>query len=236
MTDHNETSYYEIALTNRQVMVAFVLLLGAVLLAFLSGVWLGKGEPQLPTADEQIAALPEEAGGSDIEELQFFSEGAPAEGAVQDAEAKANAALDKPDLGSLRGEDRGGQAPSRPSTLAQDVGSPGANRDATPPPSRPAGNSTSPAARPAAASASTEPQEGFIVQVFSTREEGQAKKVQKSLAASGYPAYLSPVDVNRQTMYRVRVGPYRDRGRADKVGAEVKRKFQYDTWITAATN
>ncbi len=34
----HEPSYYEIALTNRQVMVAFVVLLACVVAAFLSGV------------------------------------------------------------------------------------------------------------------------------------------------------------------------------------------------------
>ena len=41
MNESNEPSYYEIALTNRQVVVAFVLILSSVMAAFLSGVWVG---------------------------------------------------------------------------------------------------------------------------------------------------------------------------------------------------
>ena len=37
-----EPSYYEVALTNRQVLVAFVALLVCLLAAFLSGVWVGQ--------------------------------------------------------------------------------------------------------------------------------------------------------------------------------------------------
>lgn len=38
-----EPSYYEIALTQRQVVIAFVILLSCLVLAFFSGVWVGTG-------------------------------------------------------------------------------------------------------------------------------------------------------------------------------------------------
>jgi cell division septation protein DedD len=38
----HEPSYYEIALTNRQVVVAFVILLVCLIAAFFSGVWIGR--------------------------------------------------------------------------------------------------------------------------------------------------------------------------------------------------
>ncbi|HEY8021186.1 MAG TPA: hypothetical protein VIH93_08800, partial [Thermoanaerobaculia bacterium] len=43
---HHEPSYYEIALTNRQVVVAFVVLLVCLLSAFFSGVWIGRGSAE----------------------------------------------------------------------------------------------------------------------------------------------------------------------------------------------
>ena len=46
VNETHEPSYYEIALTNRQVMVVFVVLLMSVIAAFLSGVWIGRGEPR----------------------------------------------------------------------------------------------------------------------------------------------------------------------------------------------
>ena len=42
MSDSHDQSYYEIALTNRQVMSIFVVLLICILLSFLGGVWLGR--------------------------------------------------------------------------------------------------------------------------------------------------------------------------------------------------
>ena len=40
MTNSHEPSYYEIALTNRQVVVAFVILLLCLVSAFFSGLWI----------------------------------------------------------------------------------------------------------------------------------------------------------------------------------------------------
>ena len=44
MSVDHESSYYEIALTNRQVLTIFVVLLTCLVAAFLSGVWVGRGD------------------------------------------------------------------------------------------------------------------------------------------------------------------------------------------------
>src|ERR1700730_4361750 len=51
----HEPSYYEIALTNRQVVVAFVILLTCVVAAFFSGVWIGR--ESTARAQERMALL-----------------------------------------------------------------------------------------------------------------------------------------------------------------------------------
>src|SRR5262249_39766220 len=51
----HEPSYYEIALTNRQVVVAFVILLACVVAAFLSGVWIGR--ESAARAQQKLAML-----------------------------------------------------------------------------------------------------------------------------------------------------------------------------------
>jgi hypothetical protein len=53
VAESHEPSYYEIALTNRQVMVAFALLLTCLLGAFFSGIWIGR-ETSARAAQEQI--------------------------------------------------------------------------------------------------------------------------------------------------------------------------------------
>lgn len=75
VTNSHEPSYYEIALTNRQVVVAFIILLVCLLSAFFSGVWIGR-ESAARTAEKLAAngapAPQEPKEGRSLEEFQFF--------------------------------------------------------------------------------------------------------------------------------------------------------------------
>ena len=82
----HEPSYYEIALTNRQVVVAFVILLTCVVAAFFSGVWIGR--ESAARAQERLALLaranPADGGnaaadkskqeGQALQEFKFFAD------------------------------------------------------------------------------------------------------------------------------------------------------------------
>jgi DedD protein len=81
-----------------------------------------------------------------------------------------------------------------------------------------------------------EPSSGFVVQVFSGRDQDQAKKVVQTLQSDGYQAYLSPVKVGSQLRYRVRIGPFDDRADAEGVERIVRQKYRYETWVTSAEN
>lgn len=223
MTEANEPSYYEVALTNRQVLVSFVVLLGCILVAFVFGVWVGK-EGSDPAIEDMAAGPGEQQEMAKLEELQFFNE--ESDTAPED--------LDKPDLSSLFDGPEG-------TTLAQDVGSargsdadgttaresgpqetavqetavqetaaqqtpsqrstpppPTAPPPTTPPPTAPPRSTPpkAPAAQtPAAASPSkaAAPAEGFIVQVFSSHDRVQAQKVLDQMRQGGYRAFLSPL-------------------------------------------
>ncbi len=79
MAESHEPSYYEIALTNRQVIVAFIILLVCLLSAFFSGVWIGRegtGARVASAAEDQIRDTPPEAPkeGQNLEELAFFDD------------------------------------------------------------------------------------------------------------------------------------------------------------------
>ncbi len=77
MSSTDEPSYYEIALTNRQVVTAFVILLVCLLVAFLSGVWIGKGQLASVEGARVVTIPPDnatvEAGGK-AEPLDFFED------------------------------------------------------------------------------------------------------------------------------------------------------------------
>ncbi len=210
MSGSARQSYYEIALTNRQVLTVFVVLLVAVLAAFLSGVWVGRrgSAPRVETVEAQAIEAAAEPGAESIERLDFFSrsgEGAGAETPAPEAEPAAPA----PD-----------PAPAAPAPEPPAVEPPAARAPVPAPrPARPA-----PVAPQTAGT--------LVVQVFSSNNQVQAQGVVDRLRAGGYPALLSPVEVSGRTMYRVRIGPYGDRRVAEGIAEQVRRDFRLETWIT----
>jgi cell division septation protein DedD len=236
LSQSHEPSYYEIALTNRQVLVVFVVLLVCVVAAFFSGVWVGRQGDRVQIAEVVEAA--DNPGDSSpdsgsIEELHFFS---------------GDKSDDKPSLAEVV------ESPKSDTTLAQDVGvveAAESDESARPPVENSStdssaesvpelqveeaaqtGQSKAPADK---SSKSAEPValEGeHVIQVFSSADEGQARKLISELAGGGFPAFLSPVEVGGQTMYRVRIGPYTELTEAETVAARVRRSFKLDTWVT----
>jgi DedD protein len=72
VSESHEPSYYEIALTNRQVVVAFVILLTCLLAAFFSGVWIGRESTARATQEAMVRTAPPAQEGKNLEELDFF--------------------------------------------------------------------------------------------------------------------------------------------------------------------
>jgi cell division protein FtsN len=107
VAEPHEPSYYEIALTNRQVWVAFVILLTCLLGAFFSGVWIGR-EATARTAQEQMvrnSPPPEVAQeGKNLEELEFFDKNRKA---AEDQKAAKREAAAHPSMGTTLLEDLG---------------------------------------------------------------------------------------------------------------------------------
>ena len=132
MAESHEPSYYEIALTNRQVVVAFVILLTCILSAFFSGVWVGRESTSRIGQEQLVRNTPPSdvaQEGKNLEELEFFDKN------------NKKAADDR-----TRGEEATAPAPGG-STLLEDLG--GRKPEArTPPP---------PAAEPAAEEPATDP-------------------------------------------------------------------------------
>ena len=218
MSDH-EPSYYEIALTNRQVLIAFAILLVCLVAAFLAGVWVGRGD--VPPQPARLAAEAPAAAGDDgeAEPLSFFS-GRPGTGGsgARAAEPPAGSGAD-----TTLAEDRG------QSVAAGEAERPVAPQTVEPPATAPARES-----RPAPPAAESAPPAAgeVVIQVFSSHDREQAQKIVERLVAGGRDAYLSPGEIGGQTVYRVRIGPFADRAQAQRVADEVRRQFRLETWIT----
>jgi cell division septation protein DedD len=250
LTDQHEPSYYEIALTNRQVLIAFVVLLVCLLVAFLSGVWVGRGRGPVEARSGAPPAAPAAGQERPLEEYRFFSEeGKRPTGPAAAATAPAPSVPPPPplepapgpgttlvdDVGGADVAGRAGQpAPPAPPQGPGDA-EPGATAPAAPAPvaAPPAPVAAPPAAPETAPPAGTELREGeMVIQVFSSPDEPQARRILDRLTQAGFGAFLSPVRVGSQTMHRVRIGPFTDRAEAQRIADQVKKQFRLDTWIT----
>ena len=241
MSDSYERSYYEIALTNGQVLVALGILLGCVLGAFLSGMWVAKkalDERPIAAAAEPVARLesPEEKafeffGGPEGDEGGALQVGEPAESSASPPQPE----IQQPEIQQLRPLPGAASPtasqndpPARP-RVDPGLSAPGAragidSEAGDEQPASTAGERTD--VEPAPLS------EVPVIQVFSSNDQAQASGLVERLRGAGYRAFLSPVEVDGRTMYRVRVGPFTDRREAETQAEKVKREFKLDTWIT----
>jgi cell division septation protein DedD len=266
VTEPHEPSYYEIALTNRQVVVAFVILLACLLAAFFSGVWIGRGGIDL-RRDQLVRATPPPAPseGRTLEELKFFAErpgrrSAPAPTPPKPEEKRpeekpAPAAPPAARPGTTLQQDIGSQGSPPARTAA--VPSPSPVVRATPPapvapapedaeesaqlrpepvqakPAEKTARGKAPAAEtPAAADTAAAGAGSVVIQVFASADPTEAQRVRERLGKGGQTAFVSPLTVDGRTMYRVRIGPFATRQKAQKVAEKVRKTFKLDTWLT----
>ena len=241
MSDTQEPSYYEVSLTNRQVLVSFVVVLALFLTVFVLGAWLGRRSYDVGPGSTGV--LPIDASDGASGEVARLDELEPFEGR-DGAGGGGDETLDTPDLGELL------ERPRTNTTLAEDLAGSGGGVDepvtpppsspppppVTPPPSAPPPSAPPLSTPPASPGDIAEPTSGFIIQVFSSHDEAQARRVMRQLRTGGHSAYLSPRQVDGRTMFRVRIGPFAQRDDAARVAPEIGRSYRLETWVTAATN
>lgn len=262
-----QRSYYEIALTNRQVLIAFSILLGCVISAFVSGLWVGRqAAERRPASAETGGAAQTPADGT----YRFFGDdggGTRSEGASAGRPQGSTApTAEEPGSGSspqgvARSEpmqtserERAGLQPptstavpsrEKPAQSARTTQSASTAPPPAPPPVatavvEPEAESTSAPDQEAPSPEPSRPRvvdpppssELSVIQVFSSADEPQARAVLDRLKGGGFRAFLSPVQVDGRTMYRVRVGPFRERAAAEREAERLKQLYKLDTWIT----
>jgi cell division septation protein DedD len=95
----------------------------------------------------------------------------------------------------------------------------------------PSGARPAPEARLPAVAAPA-PRRGFVVQVGSFGERAAAQSLLDRLEGNGFPGYLEATPGGKS--WRVRVGPWRDEGEADRVAERLERREKLDTWVLEA--
>lgn len=229
MSDTREASWYEIALTHSQIVKIFVVLLLCLVGAFFSGVWIGRDAASTVQEVGTTADLPAAAAeGTEVAQLNFFTDDEPEAVAQRDEEVQpppeAKPAVPEVRPGRTLIDDLSAVEPE-PEAVTRLAEAAQAERTS---PDAPVAVTREQPPATAAPNAAGE----LVVQVFSSNDATQARRVLGRLAQGGHPAYLSPVDVSGRTMYRVRIGPYSERAEAESVADSVRRTFKLDTWIT----
>lgn len=121
-------------------------------------------------------------------------------------------------------------AATTPETVFDKVPDKGAaepSRQAVPASSPPAGQAPA-AAVPKSASSSGD----WFVQVFAGRDRRAAESIVTSLTAQGYPVQLDSKREGRESLYKVRVGGYRDESGARAAADRLRKDGQSGAWVT----
>jgi type IV secretory pathway VirB10-like protein len=251
-SEPQEPSYYEVALTNRQVLVAFVALLTCLLVAFLSGVWIGRGGTE--AAQAQAAASTSRAAVQEppLEQLSFFNgspttgsatvkppaPAAPAAKPAGAAPAEASPAPGQPaadeseamrqNLEATMAANR--ETPAMKMAVGERTGAPSATAD----PAAPAAEAAPPAAKSAPPPAA-KPAAGtgkIFVQVYSSNNGERAREITAKLRKAGFAVVLAEAPKGSGKNFRVRVGPFETRAKADEAAIRLRRDHRLDTWVT----
>lgn len=223
MASTQEDSFREIQLSGKALVFLFMAVTVIAVGIFLMGLLVGRGvlasrgpagedsaaareaeAPPPPATTSASSTLPSTVG----EKLSYAERlGAP-EPAREQLKAEAPPSEPPPAPRSERAAPASAPAAAKTATKA------------TPPPA----SSTAPA--------STEPAgAGFAIQVAAIRERDEAESMVKRLAGKGYPAYVVAPASGAPTVFRVRVGKYKDRREADTVAARLQKEEQFKPWI-----
>ncbi len=207
-TTHDE-GFHEIQLNGKQLVFLFMAGTVVAVVIFLCGVLVGRGVRLTPagldtlTADASIAPAPE----------------APAVTSSSGSSAPASSNED------LTYSKRLGGAETPREQL----------RDAPPPAPAAVVDAAKASAPPAPAPASdvaTEPAgDGFAIQLAALSERREAEGIVRRLTSKGYSAYVMAPATGAPTVFRVRVGKFKDRREAESVSARLQKEEQFKPWI-----
>ena len=96
---------------------------------------------------------------------------------------------------------------------------------AAPPAAAPVPAPTAP--RPAPTRQEAPPAKGsFVVQLGSFGSRDNAERLVRDMTAKGFATFIAPITTNGRELYRVRVGPTRDRASAEALASQLKRVGQ----------
>jgi DedD protein len=212
--------YYEIQLTNKQLVFYFMAGAAGLILSFLAGVMVGRGVEGGTASASETRPITEE---------RVVAEASPAIAAATPAPSDYSypqrLESDRPEetlersrpggVAAPRGTPPPSAAPARPAATPTPAAATPRPPLPTPPPpavTRPSAPASRPLPRALASSA-----KGFAIQVGAFKDGASADSIVRSLKARGLPAYSVAPAGGGGGLFTVRVGVYRDRADAEAV-------------------
>lgn len=224
MNEYDDKSYYEVQLEQKQLVLILLLVVGICVLFFFLGVYYEKGRtPEAALASQarkeaEPLKAPESPDKVDTEQAStFFEKGGSREGAAKaDYEGGKVVAESTPvDPKSARDrkpspdDDKAGAMEAPPAKAAPD-------RPRRKQEEEPRAAAAPPRASPERPTEAASKGEGFNVQIAAMKDGDRASKVVGDLKAKGFPAHIEEQDRAGAKFYKIRVGPYREKDKADQ--------------------
>ena len=226
-TTHDE-GFHEIQLNGKQLVFLFMAGTVVAVVIFLLGVFVGRG------VRSQVG---------DSDPLAIATEGAPQALEIPPvASAGGGAAPTTSKLDLTYAEQLAGKAPRetlgeepRRAAAAPPVTPPATAERSAPaaaPPSSTAASAPAPKPAAAAPSVATEPAgDGFAIQLAALAKRDEAETIVRRLTQKGYSAYVMPPAAGAPSVYRVRVGKFKERREAESVSTRLQKEEQFKPWI-----
>ncbi len=230
--------YYEIQLTNKQLVFYFMAGASGLILSFLAGVMVGRGVEgsamgaveTRPVSEERVIAEQAQPQATPTPAPSDYSypqrlesdkpeeglEKKPAAGSVAPAAARSVTPAPTPTPAAARSQAQAlppvptPRPTTTPAAAAPAPAAPAPAVATTPAPTPQRANGAMPKAQATTAA-------GFAIQVGAFRDKASADTVVKSLKTRGFPAYTVAPAANSGGLFTVRVGIYRDRADAESV-------------------
>jgi cell division septation protein DedD len=231
-TTHDD-AFREIQLSGKQVVFIFMAGVVIAVVIFLLGLQVGRGvlaqrglpeanttastetEPPPPPASASQGATAPITAGEKLSYAERLASPEPAAEQLKKTEPTPSVSA-RSDTGELR----------------RDIAGATSGREGGPTPKTEAPAAPPPPAAPTAAATPNEPAgSGFEIQVAALRVRGEADAIVKRLASKGYPAYVVGPAKGSPTMFRVRVGKYKERREADTIAAKLQKEEQFKPWV-----
>jgi cell division septation protein DedD len=207
-TTHDE-GFHEIQLNGKQLVFLFMAGTVVAVVIFLLGVFVGRGVRAASPEPVTVASETTPTSAPEIPPVATSS--------GSNAPATTTEKLEYADR-------LAGDPPKEGLKPALRAGAPGA----------PAPGALSAPSAPSAPGLSvpTEPAgDGFSIQLAALAKRDEAEGIVRRLTGKGYSAYLIAPAEGAPTVYRVRVGKFKDRREAESVSARLQKEEQFKPWI-----